>query len=71
MDETEDEKDITYNEFLKFKEWMKRRSTPKKGIRTPSNTDYSDYTEHYSDVSDTPRPGSVITEKRMRITSKC
>ena len=31
VDETEDEKDITYNEFLKYKEWIKRRSTPKRG----------------------------------------
>ena len=62
-DETEDENDLSFNEFLKFMEWMKRRSTPKKGIRQPSNTDYTDYTEHYSDVSDTPRPASVIRGK--------
>ena len=63
VDETADEKEMSYNDFLKYKEWVKRRSTPKKGIRRPSKTDSSDYTDHYSDISDTPRPGTMITGK--------
>ena len=63
VDETENETEMNFNEFLKYKEWIKRRSTPKKGIRRPSNTEYSDCTDHYSEISDTPRPGTVITGK--------
>ena len=41
----------------------KEKINSKKGIRRPSNTEYSDCTDHYSEISDTPRTGTVITGK--------
>ena len=64
--ETEDELETSFHKFVRFQEFEKRRSTPKKKINQKLNQ--SD-TEHYTDISDYASETGKVTKGRGRVKS--
>ena len=60
-DETEDELETSFHKFMRFQEFEKRRSNPKKKIERRQSD-----TEHYSDISDYASETGKVTKGRGR-----
>ena len=61
--ETEDELETSFHKFVRFQEFEKRRSTPKKKINQTLN---QSETEHYTDISDYASETGKVTKGRGR-----